>query len=81
MGNFGKWLTGIIILALVAAIIHFFTPWGAKANSVKMGQSVASALQANGYNDVAVDMQGNVAKLSGTSKSDAIKADMIAHTK
>ncbi len=80
MGNFGKWLLGLIILAL-AALIFQFTPWGAKANSIAMGNSVASAVQAGGFNNITTDMIGNVAKLSGTVGSADAKANLISAAK
>ena len=74
MGNFGKWLLGMIALGIVALLISMFAPapWGAKANSIKMGESISSALEAGG-SSAEVTMSGNVAKLSGELKSDSAK--------
>lgn len=77
MGNFGKWLTALIIFIIVAAIFHFLTPWGAKAHSVKMGQSVDAALKSAGFPNVGVDMQGNVAKLTGEAASAQSRAAIV----
>lgn len=78
MGNFGKWLTGLIIIGIVALLLQFFSPWGAKAHSAKMGDSVRAALADGGFSSVDVDMQGNVAKLSGTTPSEDVKSSVIA---
>jgi len=77
MGNFGKWLLGIIILVIVALLIGMFAPapWGAKANSINMGKSVEAALGTN--SGVTVDMSGNVATLSGELASDGAMASAI----
>ena len=76
MGTFGKWLTGLIILGIAALILEF-TPWGAKANSAAMGKSVASALSSGGYGNIATDMVGNVAKLSGDVSSASAKEAVL----
>lgn len=76
MGTFGKWLTGLIILGIAALILEF-TPWGAKANSLAMGKSVASALKSGGYGNIATDMVGNVAKLSGDVSSASEKEAVL----
>lgn len=80
MGNFAKWLLGSIILFVVVLLVNLFAPapWGAKANSVRMGQSVQSALDKAGYGSWAkVDMSGNVAHISGQAPSAAAKAGAI----
>ena len=77
MGNFGKWLTGLIIIGIVALLLQFLSPWGAKAHSAKMGESVKSALNEAGFSGVNVNMAGNVAKLSGTTPSDEVKNSVI----
>ena len=79
MGTFGKWITGIIILGVIAFLINWFAPapWGAKANSVQMGKSVQAALQAGGFDNVTSTMRGNVARLSGTASSDQNKQAAI----
>ncbi|MBL4871595.1 MAG: OmpA family protein [Robiginitomaculum sp.] len=77
MGTFSKWLIGLILLAFAALIIEF-TPWGAKANSVAMGNSVSSALKNNGFGNIATDMVGNVAKLSGDVASASAKETVLS---
>ena len=77
MGTFGKWLTGLIIIGIVALLLQFLTPWGAKAHSAKMGESVKAALDENGFGSVDVDMRGNVAKLLGTTPSDDVRSSVI----
>ncbi len=79
MGTFGKWIWGIIILGILAFLINWFAPapWGARANSVNMGKSVETALQAGGFKGVVSTMSGNVAKLTGTTISDQRKQAAI----
>jgi len=68
----GKWLLGIIILALVALFATTIWPWNAMKRSAAMGTTIQSTLQKGGYN-LDVDMDGNVARLSGVVKSEAQK--------
>ncbi|PHR61364.1 MAG: hypothetical protein COA43_03170 [Robiginitomaculum sp.] len=77
MGSFGKWLTGFIILAIAALILELFTPWGAKANSAAMGNSVSTALNDGGFKNVTSAMAGNVAKLSGVVTSADARSNAI----
>lgn len=58
----GKWLLGIICLAIVALI--YALVFGPKYSNT-MGTDIESALKANGYNNVSVDMNGHVATLKG----------------
>lgn len=81
MGNFRKWLAGLIIIGIAALIFHIFTPWGAKAHSVKMGEVVKSTLTDGGFSSVIVEMAGNVAKLSGSAPSDEVKNSIVEITK
>jgi len=69
----GKWLLGIIILALITLFMAIVWPFSASQRSADMGQTIQSALNANGYN-VDVKMTGNVARLAGEVGSDAEKA-------
>ncbi|RZV41822.1 MAG: hypothetical protein EX271_07205, partial [Acidimicrobiales bacterium] len=77
MGSFGKWLTGIVILAIAALLFQLLTPWGARAHSVKMGESVKEALNTAGFSSIDVDMSGNVARLSGTTPSEDVKNTVV----
>jgi OOP family OmpA-OmpF porin len=77
MGTFGKWITGLIILGIIALILELFTPWGSKARSANMGQSIRNALDAANHQSVNLDMVGNVAKLSGSVPSEDIKASAM----
>jgi len=74
----GNWIKGLIILGIIALIGQFFTPWGAKAHSKNMGESVRSALAANDFSGIDVDMEGNVAMLSGTASSEENKRAAIS---
>ncbi|PHR93192.1 MAG: hypothetical protein COA69_04370 [Robiginitomaculum sp.] len=79
MGTFGKWATGLIILGVVALVLEVFTPWGAKAHSVAMGNSVEATLKDAGFGSLNISMEGNVAKLSGNLPStDAKTAALTA---
>lgn len=80
MGNFGKWLWGIIILSVIALLVGWFAPapWGAKANSVNMGKSVQTALNEGGFGWAKSTMSGNVAKLTGEAPSAEAKAAAIS---
>lgn len=78
MGNLAKWIWAIIIALIAIAILELFTPWGAKARSAKMGQSVQSALTDAGFSKVTSTMSGNVARLSGEVTSEDRKSKAIA---
>ncbi len=73
----GKWFWGLIILAIISALLTMVGPWNAKARSVQMGESIESALAAGKYNFAKVEMEGNVAKLTGNAPSQAL-ADAAA---
>jgi len=77
MGNLGKWILGLIILAIVATIFNLFTPWGSQTHSVNMGKSVQAALDSNGFGWAKTDMSGNVATLSGAAPSEQAKLAAI----
>ncbi len=77
MSHAKKWWLGIIILAIVATLMSLFGPYSANKNSKEMGQTIKSALNSAGHNDVAVKMSGNVAKLSGMVKSESAKASAL----
>ena len=77
MSNFAKWITGIVILALVAFVVTAFTPWGAKTHAEKMGAAVQSSLNANGFKWANVNMSGNVAHLGGDAPSEQAKTAAI----
>ncbi|HHI89284.1 MAG TPA: OmpA family protein [Hellea balneolensis] len=84
MGTFAKWLWGIIILFIIALLINLFAPapWGAKANSKKMGMAVQNALNESGNGTWArVDMSGNVARIVGEAPSAAAKASAVEAAK
>lgn len=74
MGTLGKWLTGMIILGIVALLFEL-TPWGGSARSANMGESVQAAL---GAGSITSEMSGNVAKLTGVVKSEKAKLAAIA---
>jgi len=83
MGNFSKWLWGIIIIIATAILFGWFAPapLGAKANSIQMGQTVQTALNDGGFGWAKVDMSGNVARLEGEAPSEAAKIAAIATAK
>jgi len=73
----GRWLLGIIILAIVSGLLSYFGPWNAKARSAEMGQSINQALSSAGYSDLKAEMSGNVATIVGTAKSKAEAAAAV----
>jgi len=72
---FSKWFGAGLILAIVALILGliFGLP---KIDS--MENDIRAALDSKGYNNIQVDMSGNVATLSGDAPSEAAKADAIS---
>ncbi len=83
MGNFGKWLWGIIILSIISILVGLFAPapFGAMANSKKMGESVQAALVENGFDTLKTNMSGNVARLIGDVGSEDAKTSAISIAK
>jgi len=65
-----KWFWGLIILSIISILFSLFGPWNAKARSVHMGDDIRAALAGN-YGFSKVDMNGNVATLTGVAPSDA----------
>lgn len=72
-----KWLGAGLILAIVSLILGLIFGWP-KVGS--MENDIRSALDNKGYNNIQVDMSGNVATLSGEA-SDAVKSDALAIAK
>ena len=72
-----NWFKGIIILAVLALLWSVFT---APNRSANMGSDIQSALRGAGYADTQVDMNGNVARLTGNvaSEADANRAVGVA---
>ena len=70
----GRWLLGLIILAIVAALYGFIT---AGPRIEAMEGDVRDALQEAGHTWANVDMSGNVATVTGTAPSAAAKADAL----
>jgi len=68
----GKWFWGILILAIVSALLTMIGPWNAKARSAQMGESIESALTKSEYNFAKVGMSGNVATLTGNAPSETV---------
>lgn len=68
----GKWFWGLIVLAIISALLTLVGPWNAKARSVAMGDSIESSLAAGKYNFAKVEMKGNVAELTGKAPSKAL---------
>ena len=60
-----RWRWGFIILAIIALLASCVGPWSATSHSAQMGTSIENALKANALEVVGVDMNGNVATLSG----------------
>ena len=65
-----KWFKGIVILAIIALVYTLFT---APKRSDAMGEDIRNALSSAGLN-AEVDMNGNVATLTGVAQSDGALA-------
>jgi len=61
-----KWFWGIVILAILSLLWALYT---APGNSDAMGEDIRNALRSAGSN-AEVDMNGNVATLTGVAKTD-----------
>jgi len=76
-----KWFWGILILAILSLLWALFT---APDRSEAMGQDIQNALQNAGYKTTQVDMNGNVATLTGEAASEKTKGEigsLAANTK
>ncbi|WP_371395393.1 OmpA family protein [Fretibacter rubidus] len=74
----GKWLLGIIILALITLFMSIIWPFSATQRSADMGQTIQTALNNNGYDFATVNMSGNVARLSGEAPTDTALSAAVA---
>lgn len=70
----GKWLWGVIILAIASLLLSLIGPWSATKRSAQMGSSIENALSASEFENVKVNMSGNVAKLTGDVATNELKA-------
>ena len=70
----GRWLLALIVLLLVGLVYGLFT---AQPRIDAMEGDIRSALQDAGHSWAAVDMQGNVATVSGEAPSSAARTDAI----
>ena len=80
----GNWMKGILILTILAFIASFIWPFNANKRSAAMGEDIQNTLNANGFENVTVNMKGNVARLSGTLPNEAAATtatDLAASTK
>jgi len=69
-----KWFGAIVILAIASLILGWIFGMP-KIDS--MQNDIRSALDSKGYQNIQVDMSGNVATLSGEAVSEAAKADAL----
>lgn len=74
----GKGLLGIIILAIITLFMALVWPFSANQRSAEMGQTIQSALNANGYDFATVNMTGNVARLTGEAPSAEAMGSAVA---
>ncbi len=65
-----RWLLGIILIAIISLILAWVGPINAPAQSDRMGASIEEALSTAGFDDVKVEMKGNVAHLTGEALSE-----------
>ena len=77
MRSGSRWGLVTLILAILALLVSIIGPISGLKNRNEMGASIQNALNAGGYKDVAVNMSGNVAKLSGAVSTDARKASAM----
>jgi len=68
-----NWFKGIVILAILSLLWALFT---APNRSKSMGEDIQSALSTAGFTETQVDMNGNVATLTGEAASDATKSEI-----
>ena len=73
-----KWLVGGVLLALAALILGWIFGMP-KVGS--MENDIRKALDSKGYQNIQVDMRGNVATLTGDAASEAAKADAVSVAK
>ena len=75
-----KWLSALFLLMLTALILTWLiTTTGISSTKTSVVESdIQSALSANGYDYVDVDMYGNVATLSGVAPSESSKSAAIS---
>jgi len=69
-----KWFGAVLILAIASLILGWIFGMS-KIDS--MERDIKVALDNNGYNNIDVDMSGNVATLSGVATSEAAKAGAV----
>jgi len=72
---FSKWFGAGLILAIAALILGWIFGMP-KIDS--MENDIRAALDSQGYNNIQVDMSGNVATLSGEALSESAKADAMS---
>lgn len=68
-----NWFKGIIILAILSLLWALFT---APNRSKSMGEDIRGSLAAAGFTDTQVDMNGNVATLTGEAASEATRNEI-----
>ena len=73
-----KWLGAGLILAIVSLILGWIFGMPKVAS---MENDIRKALDNKGYQNIQVDMSGNVATLSGEAASEAAKSDALATAK
>jgi len=68
-----NWLKGIVILAILSLLWALFT---APNRSKSMGEDIRGSLASAGFTDTQVEMNGNVATLTGEVASEATKNEI-----
>lgn len=76
----GKWLWGLIILAIISLLAGHFMHGGAGGSSSAVGDSLRDSLKAD-HSWATVNMDGNVAKLSGEAPSQSALDSALALAK
>lgn len=66
----GRWLLGLISIAIIALLLALFGPLNAQSRSDIMAKSIRAELDSQGLEGVSLDMQGHKAVLSGTLETE-----------
>ena len=76
----GKWLWGIIILAIISFFVSLFLHGGTGVSSASMGDSIRDALKSE-HSWAKVNMDGDVAKITGEAPNQSAIDNALALAK
>lgn len=66
-----RWFTGLVVLVIAAIALSLLGPWAPMKKAEQMGAQISNDLSAAGLGFASVDMDGRVARLTGTTPSDS----------